>query len=186
MYGTNYYCYNGIVKAVLLVLSARAPVQNNEKVSKSSTAVAMIAVTGDETKVATSNSEDVDVPAKEPKKRSRALAAGESIRGVDEVRKSANRKSAFESRLRKKVLTDDLQQQVVKLQSELVILKETNRTLLKNLETSLAENRRLRFVYQHSGRFAGEGAGLGNQNATAFLGGMQAGGFNGVMGFHGF
>lgn len=163
------------------------PVDENRrkgKCQRSLTAFAMITVTGDEAKVATSIPEDVDVPVNEPKKRSRSLAGGESIRRVDEDRKSANRKSAFQSRLRKKILTDDLQQKVAKLQSELVALKETNRTLLQNLETSLAENRRLRFVYQNSGRFAGPGGGLGNQ--AAFLGGMPAGGFNGVAGFHGY
>lgn len=144
----------------------------------------MIAGSGDETKVDKSVSQDDPVPLREAKKRSRAQAAGEGMCEVEEDRKSANRRAALQSRLRKKVLTDDLQQQVNKLLSELSTLKEENRSLSQNLESSLAENRRLRFVQQHTGLLARQGGALGNQNA--FLGGLQASGFGGVIGFQGF
>ena len=66
--------------------------------------------------------------------------------GRTEERKAANRRSAHQSRIRKIMLFDDLQRKVKKLKKELILLKEENRVLLNNLETSLTENRQLLFA----------------------------------------
>ena len=128
--------------------------------------------------------DDTSVDDKESLKRPRDEESGTDGERTRDERKSANRRSAFQSRLRKKLLIEELQQKVNKLSEELSVLKDNNRTLTKGLEESLAENRRLRFVHQQGGRVAMPGGQLGSQ--TNFLSGLQGGGLGGLMGFGGF
>lgn len=100
-----------------------------------------------------------------------------------EERKAANRRSAFQSRLRKKLLIEELQKKVSTLTEELSILKDNNRTLTQGLEASLSENRKLRFMHQQGGRMGIPGMPMGGKNA--FLG-LQGGNMGGLMGFRGF
>jgi len=76
-----------------------------------------------------------------------------------EERKAANRKSAYQSRLRKKLLIEELQGKVTALTSSLKGLREENHTLSLRLESALSENRRLRFL-QHQA-LVGVGGSLG-------------------------
>jgi predicted RNase H-like nuclease (RuvC/YqgF family) len=101
-----------------------------------------------------------------------------------EERKAANRRSAFQSRLRKKLLIEELQKKVDKLSEELSILKENNRTLTQGLEASLSENRKLRFLHQQGGRMGIPGLSMGVK--PSFLGSLQGGNMGGLMGFRGF
>jgi bZIP transcription factor len=114
-----------------------------------------------------------------------------------EQRKSANRRSAFQSRLRKKLLIEELQGKVSDLTEQLDTLKEDNKSLCHRLESALAENRRLRFAQQqellmargtngmgmqamnHS-MFNNAGAGLSTASISALLAskGNGAGGFD--------
>lgn len=96
-----------------------------------------------------------------------------------EERKAANRRSAFQSRLRKKLLIEELQQKVNKLQEEMAVLKENNRTLTLGLEASLSENRRLRFMQQHGSSSGGMAAlaglqGMGGMAGMSGMGGASA------------
>jgi len=79
-----------------------------------------------------------------PKKRSREMSEEEKR----EERKAANRRSAFQSRLRKKLLIEELQGKVAKLTESMNTLREENRALSVQLEGALTENRRLRYL-QH-------------------------------------
>jgi hypothetical protein len=65
-----------------------------------------------------------------------------------EARRAANRKSAFESRMRRKVLIEDLQKQVADLTNEQKELQQHNLIARFQLESSLAESRQLRFILQ--------------------------------------
>jgi hypothetical protein len=65
-----------------------------------------------------------------------------------EERKAANRRSAYQSRLRKKLLTEQLQGQVSKLTNELSSVRHDNESLSRQFESALAENRHLRFAQQ--------------------------------------
>lgn len=100
-----------------------------------------------------------------------------------EERKAANRRSAFQSRLRKKLLIEELQKKVSTLSEELSILKDNNRTLTQGLEASLSENRKLRFLHQQGGRMGIPAMPMGGKNS--FLG-LQGGNMGGLMGFRGF
>lgn len=98
-----------------------------------------------------------------------------------EGRKAANRRSAHQSRLRKKLLIDELQLKVEKLAEELVLLKEENRTLSNSVEDSLTENRKLRFWLQQGLSVGMAGACFGGQ--SPFLDGLQGRGIGGLMGY---
>ena len=132
----------------------------------------------------TMSPDDNSVDDKDPKKRLREDEEGPPEGERKEERKAANRRSAFQSRLRKKLLIDELQQKVTKLSEELSVLKDNNRTLTQGLEASLAENRKLRFLHQQGGSRATPAGQLGTQNN--FLSGLQGGGLGGLMGFRGF
>jgi hypothetical protein len=67
-----------------------------------------------------------------------------------EQRKSANRRSAYQSRLRKKLLIEELQEKVSDLMEQLDTLGEDNKSLCHRLESALAENRHLRYSQQES------------------------------------
>jgi hypothetical protein len=86
--------------------------------------------------------------SEESKKRARDEMAEDERK---EERKAANRRSAFQSRMRKKLLIEELQEKVNKLSGDLSALKAHNRTLALGLEASLFENRRLRLVQQRGG-----------------------------------
>jgi hypothetical protein len=110
-----------------------------------------------------------------------------------EQRKSANRRSAFQSRLRKKLLIEELQGKVSDLTEQLDTLKEDNKSLCHRLESALAENRRLRFAQQQElimsrgangmgmqamnhGMFNNVGGGLSSASISALLAGKGNGG----------
>lgn len=118
-------------------------------------------------------------PGPDSKKRDRESDLTEDERR--EERKAANRRSAFQSRLRKKLLIEELQGKVNKLTEELTVLKENNRTLTLGLEASLQENRRLRFLHQQGGGLGG-GLGGGGLSAQSALLGLNGGGFGSLMG----
>lgn len=61
-----------------------------------------------------------------------------------EERRAANRKSAFQSRQRRKILIDDLQRTVSTLSKDNTELRNTNNQLQAKLETAMLENRLLR------------------------------------------
>ena len=65
-----------------------------------------------------------------------------------EDRKAANRRSAYQSRLRKKLLIEELQEKVADIAKHLDIVRDENKSLLYSLESALSENRRLRYVQQ--------------------------------------
>lgn len=123
-------------------------------------------------------------PGPDSKKRERDDLTEDERR---EERKAANRRSAFQSRLRKKLLIEELQGKVNKLTEELTVLKENNRTLTLGLEASLQENRRLRFLHQQGG-LGGGGLGGGALGAQSALLGLNGGGhhFGSLMGHRGF
>ena len=77
-----------------------------------------------------------------------------------EQRKSANRRSAYQSRLRKKLLIEELQGKVSDLEEKLGSLSDDNKTLCRQLESAMAENRRLRFIQQGSFMMGNRGAGM--------------------------
>lgn len=58
--------------------------------------------------------------------------------------------SAYASRLRKKLLIEELQKKVSAMTGSSKSLRDENRTLLLQLEEALAENRRLRFMQHQS------------------------------------
>lgn len=80
------------------------------------------------------------------KKRQREMLSEEEKK---EERKAANRRSAYQSRLRKKLLIEELQSKVARLTESLGVLREENRSLSVQLEGALTENRRLRFLQHH-------------------------------------
>mmetsp|Transcript_13848 Transcript_13848/g.19963 ORF Transcript_13848/g.19963 Transcript_13848/m.19963 type:complete len:166 (+) Transcript_13848:65-562(+) len=104
--------------------------------------------------------EEVAVQA-EPKKSKSKKRVRETMTESElrEERKAANRKSAFQSRLRKKQLIEELQGKVSKLSEELKTLNEENQVLSYSLQAELAENRRLRFLQMQV--MGGGGGGLG-------------------------
>lgn len=82
-----------------------------------------------------------------------------------EERKAANRRSAYQSRLRKKLLIEELQSKVSKLMNQLSNVRDDNISLSHRLESALAENRRLRFAQQESIMIVG---GVGMNMSTMF------------------
>lgn len=75
-----------------------------------------------------------------------------------EQRRSANRRAANKSRLRKKLLIGELQDKVSDLMNQIVTLKEENKSLCHRLESESAENRHLLFS-QHQSRIVGQATG---------------------------
>lgn len=67
-----------------------------------------------------------------------------------EERRAANRRSALESRQRRKFLIEDLQRQVDRLTRETTELRAVNETLKKQLDSSRTENNHLRMVLSHT------------------------------------
>jgi hypothetical protein len=65
-----------------------------------------------------------------------------------EARRAANRRSAFESRKRRKLLIDELQKAVIDLTTQKEELGKQNAIIKIQLESALAENRQLRFAVQ--------------------------------------
>lgn len=128
------------------------------------------------------SSEDIyPLSTKKSKKREREHMSEQE---KAEERKAANRRSAHQSRLRKNMLIEELQKKVTKLNEEIAVLKENNRTLSLGLEASIAENQRLRLHQQA----AGLGAPLAGPIAASlpFLGlngGVYGGLFGGAQGF---
>jgi hypothetical protein len=105
-------------------------------------------------------------------------------------RRAANRRSALESRQRRKVLIEDLQKQVASLNKETTELGAINETLRVQLESSLSENQQLRLMIsqQLGGASAGlQGTMAGGPSVALFgggapRGGTLGGGFPGYMG----
>jgi hypothetical protein len=62
-----------------------------------------------------------------------------------ELRKATNRRSASESRLRRKQLIEDLQKAIFDLHNEKAAMKQENDGMKLQLDASMAENRQLRF-----------------------------------------
>jgi hypothetical protein len=62
-----------------------------------------------------------------------------------EYRKAANRKSAFESRVRRKKLIEDLQDAIFDLHNEKAAMKQETDGMKLQLDVAMAENRQLRF-----------------------------------------
>lgn len=77
-----------------------------------------------------------------------------------EQRKSANRRSAYQSRLRKKLLIEELQGKVSDFEEKLGSLHDDNKTLRLRLESAMTENRRLRYVQQDSLMTGNTGVGM--------------------------
>jgi hypothetical protein len=102
------------------------------------------------------------------------------------TRRAANRRSALESRQRRKVLIEDLQKQVAVLTKETTELRAINDTLRVQLDSSLSENQQLRLIISQQ-QFGG-GGGLpgsmaGGHSAAMLLGGgSRGGGFGGLGG----
>jgi hypothetical protein len=65
-------------------------------------------------------------------------------------RKAANRLAAYQSRLRKKQLIEELKGKVSQLTNKLANLHDDNKSLSHRLEIALEENRRLRFSQQET------------------------------------
>lgn len=105
-------------------------------------------------------------------------------------RRAANRRSALESRQRRKVLIEDLQKQVAVLNKETTELRAINETLRVQFESSLSENQQLRLMIsqQLGGTSTGlQGAMSGGPSVALFgggapRGGTLGGGFTGYMG----
>ena len=97
-----------------------------------------------------------------------------------EERKAANRRSAYQSRLRKKLLIEELQGKVAALSDTIQKLRNDNMLLSTELESALTENRRLRFmqIHQQDG-MVGAGGGMAYQNMGGMAGTM--GGMGGNM-----
>eukprot|EP00980_Cylindrotheca_fusiformis_P009194 scaffold2003_cov139-Cylindrotheca_fusiformis.AAC.10 len=66
-------------------------------------------------------------------------------------RRAANRRSAFQSRQRRKILIEDLQRTVAGLSKDNSDLRKSNDDLRVQLKTVLLENHQLRMQQQHSG-----------------------------------
>ena len=65
-----------------------------------------------------------------------------------EERRARNRKSAYQSRLRKRMLIEELQGKVALLTKELEMLRDENRALLHQMEMVTAENTRMILLSQ--------------------------------------
>jgi bZIP transcription factor len=85
---------------------------------------------------------DADIHDPTSKKRKKDLCEEAKLEG----RRAANRKSALESRLRRKNLIETLQQQVEKLSKESTEMKAVNENLRKQLEATLSENQHFRLL----------------------------------------
>lgn len=125
------------------------------------------------------------------KKRKKDLSEDERL----EERRAANRRSALESRQRRKNLIESLQKQVEQLTKETTELRAVNDTLRLQLDSSLAENQQFRLVISQQQLAAGGGAGLAGfgQNPGLLLGrgglnpalaGVQQGMFGGLGGIN--
>ena len=79
---------------------------------------------------------------------------------VREERKAANRRSAYQSRLRKKLLIEELQGNLCDLTEQLEALRDENKSLSHRLARALEENRQLRCVHEQQG-LASRGNGVG-------------------------
>ena len=84
-------------------------------------------------------------------------------------RRAANRRSAFQSRQRRKILIEDLQRTVAALSKDNTELRKSNDELRVKLEATMLENHQFRMQQQLSS----SGAGAGN-SAGMFQGGSNA------------
>ena len=115
------------------------------------------------------------------KKRKKDLSEEERL----EERRAANRRSALESRQRRKNLIESLQKQVEQLIKETTELRAVNDTLRLQLDSSLAENQQFRLIISQQQIASGGASGLPGfgQNAALLLGrggGGATGGFAGL------
>jgi hypothetical protein len=117
-----------------------------------------------------------DTPSK---KRKKDLSEEEKLEG----RRAANRKSALESRLRRKNLIESLQKQVDKLSKETTEMRVLNENLRKQLETALSENQHFRLAFAQQQWSSGLNHGLSSLysnpsllNSRAGIGGFGIGG----------
>lgn len=106
-----------------------------------------------------------------------------------EERRAANRRSALESRQRRKVLIEDLQKQVAVLTKETTELRAVNDTLRVQLNSSLSENHQLHLIisqHQVNGGSVLQGAMTGGQSTAMMLGGAaRTGGLGNFSGPNG-
>ena len=102
------------------------------------------------------------------KKRKKDLSEEERL----EERRAANRRSALESRQRRKNLIESLQKQVEQLIKETTELRAVNDTLRLQLDSSLAENQQFRLIISQQQIASGGTSGLPGfgQNAALLLG----------------
>ena len=111
------------------------------------------------------------------KKRKKDLSEEERL----EERRAANRRSALESRQRRKNLIESLQKQVEQLTKETTELRAINDTLRLQLDSSLAENQQFRLIISQQQFVSGGGTALPafGQNPGLLLGrgSAAAGGF---------
>lgn len=112
------------------------------------------------------------------KKRKRDLTEDERL----EERRAANRRSALESRQRRKNLIDSLQKQVEQLTKETTELRAINDTLRLQLDSSLAENQQFRLIISQQQLGAGApGGGMLPGLGAQMLLGRGGGGFGGLQ-----
>jgi hypothetical protein len=78
----------------------------------------------------------------------KAPEEGEDDTATAEERRARNRKSAYQSRLRKRMLIEELQGKVSVLTKDLEMLRDENRTLLHQMEMVTSENTRMMLINQ--------------------------------------
>jgi hypothetical protein len=111
----------------------------------------------DERNEISSSDEDANGNSRRKKGRKRTNPEGEEDDGKKAERRAANRRSAFQSRQRRKILIEDLQRTVSALSKDNGDLRKTNDDLRVQLEGVVVENQQFRMQQQMSAQPAGMG-----------------------------